>query len=179
MKWNYENNLPVEGTYQHREYNKNALKSYMVESFPYQEIHSAFESVDWDLEEFFLKKANKDIHGEAFYISILLDWKEDLDEYWLDLANGFWDIEVPNGYKWGESPQTIDDTDICRRLFFCESDADIWDLAIDLPQEVTSGLLGCYQGTCEIEDWFPVYMKDPKKAQRMIDYIDTKKQSNG
>ena len=181
MEWNYEHNLPVEGSYRHHVYDKDALRSYMDEHFPYPEVHSAFELVDWDLEDFFLKKANKDIHGEAFYVSILLDWKKDLDDYWVDMANGFWGIElsIPDTITWGDSPKFVDDTDIFRRLFFCETDTDIWNLALELPQEVTSGLLGCYDGTCEIEDWFPVYLKDPSKAQEMIEYINTKKQNNG
>lgn len=167
MKWDYENNLPIEGTYKHREYDKDALKSYMNEHFPYlycHEIHAALESVNWNLEDLFLKKADKEIQY-GFHISILVDWKDDLKDYWFDLANGYWNVEN-------------DETDIYRRLFFCETEEDIWDLVTDLPQKVTRELLECYQGTREIEYLPPVYLKDSTKAQKMIEYINSKTMEN-
>ena len=171
MRWDYENNLPVEGTYQHREYDKVRLKSYLEEHLPFPELHSAFESVDWNLEDLFLKKAYVEQDGCAFNYSILLDWKEDLDDYWADLVNGYWNIDIPDGYKWGGIPQIIDDADVYRRLFFCETEEDIWDTVIDLPQNSFCELMKCYLGISNSIFGLPIYLTDPPKAQNMVEYI--------
>lgn len=175
MKWDYTTNLPIEGTYRHRVYDKEALKSYMEEHLPFPELHSAFESVDWDLENFYLKKANKIIDGGEFDIDILIHWKEGLDDYWIDLANGYWGLGVssplPNNLTWGGIPQIIDDADIYRRFYFCETEEDIWDTIIDLPQDTFCALMKCYLGTSNSIFGLPIYLTDPSKALKMVDYI--------
>jgi len=173
MKWDYENNLPIEGTYKHREYDKDALKSYMNEHFPYlycPEIHAALESVNWNLEDLFLKKADKEIQY-GFHIAILTDLKEDMNDYWVDLANGYWNIDIPDSYKWGGIPQIIDDADVYRRLFFCETEEDIWDTVMDLPQKSFCELMKCYLGTSNSIFGLPIYLTNPSKAKTMVEYI--------
>ena len=178
MKWDYENNLPIEGTYQHREYDKEKLKSYIAEHFPYDVVRQAFESVDWDLEALMIRK---DIDlGDTFYTSMLLDWKDCLKEYWLDIANGHIEILLPIPYTWGGIPKPIHEKDVYCRFFFCETEEDVWDVFRDLPRDsAMRDLVRCYCGTSSIRE-YPIYLKNLVRYHRMTEYFNSKaKKLNG
>ena len=173
MKWDYENNQPIEGTYQQREYDKDALKSYIEECFPFDDIRIALDSVDWDLEALMLRN---DIDlGDAFYTSLLVDWKDCLRDYWIDIANGNICTADFEGLKWRETSTPIQESDFWRRCFFCETEEDIWDLFHDLPFEMENNLMECYYGYTPIT-FLPVYIYNPEKAAEMRNYLygDTK-----
>lgn len=176
MKWDYEKNLPVEGTYQHREYDKEKLKSYIEEHFPYDVVRLAFESVDWNLEALMLRK-DLDL-GESFYMSILKDWKDCLIDYWIDIVNGHICTLDFKGQKWRGTLSPIHVCDFLKRCFFCETEEDIWDLFHDLPFWAENNLKECYYGYSPIT-WFPVYTKDPCKAITMHEYLYGKSEDLG
>lgn len=177
MKWNYETNLPVEGTYQHRVYDKEKLKTYVEERFTHEVVRKAFEFVGWDLESLVLHKDNIDFYDE-FYLSILVDLKDNLEEYWVDLANGHISITLPPNYTWGGVPNPIRNRDIYRRLFFCDTEEDVWDVFHDLPFEIENNLKECYYGYSPVT-WFPVCIKDPQKARMMHEYLYGKPENLG
>lgn len=149
--------------YKRRHYDKAAVKAFVMEHYPYDEIIAAFEKVDFDLEEFFITKANDVIQEVDFYISIYIEFKDDdLTEYYVDLANGYW--EIP------EAPFSV--AEICRQLFFCVTENDFWDFLYNYcPAKTTAQIYRCYVGTCQIEDFYPVYLKAPEKADRMINFL--------
>ena len=151
--------------YQRRNYDKEAVKAFIMEHYPYDEVIAAFEKVGFDLDDFFLTKANDIIQDEEFYISLFLEFKECLTDYFADLANGYWDI-----------PQTtIGVSGICRQLFFCETEDDLWNFLYDYcPAKTAFQIYKCYMGTCQIEGHYPVYLKDPVKADGMINYFINK-----
>ena len=177
MKWNYQNNQPVEGTYKHRNYDKDAMKSYMNEHFPFDEITMAFDSVDWDLESLMLRN---DIDlGDAFYTSLLVDWKDCLQDYWADIANGHISTIDLERQKWRGTSKPIQESIFWRRCFFCETEEDIWDLFHDLPFESENNLKECYYGYSSLLSWFPIYIKDPSKAVMMQNYLYGKSKDLG
>lgn len=151
--------------YQRRNYDKEAVRAFIMEHYPYDEIMASFEKVDYDLEEFFLTKANDVIQDEEFYISLFLEFKECLTDYFVDLANGYWDIpDTPLGVA-----------GICRQLFFCETEEDLWNFLYDYcPAKTAFQIYKCYMGTCQIEGHYPVYLINPEKADRMINYFTNK-----
>lgn len=153
--------------YQHRNYDKAAVKSYIMENYPCEEVITAFEKVDYDLEKFFLTKANEEIQDDGFYISIFLEFKDCLGEYFADLANGYW--ELPE--------TTLGVAGICREIFLtCWRDEDIWELLyMYCPTKTACQIYKCYTGSSQIDDFYPVYLKDPVKAWRMLEYFAGKK----
>lgn len=176
MKWDYENNQPVEGTYQHREYDKEKLKTYIEECFPDEEVRNAFECVNWDLEALML---HNDIDlGYSFYESMLLDWKDCLNDYWVDIVNGHICTADLEGQNWRGTSSPIHVCDFMKRCFFCENEEDVWELFHDLPFWAENNLKECYYGYSPIP-WPPIYTKDPHKAIMMHDYLYGKSEDLG
>lgn len=153
--------------YKHKEYDKARVKKIITERHPDIDIVAAFERVDYDLEKFFLTEA-KD-YMEDVLITLLIEFKTDLSDYFFDLANGYWDI--PKG-----TPHTIGYAQMCKYLFLCcETDEDIWDLLYYFcPVQIALDIYRCYTGENYIEG-FDLYLKNPAKADRMFEYFRNKK----
>ena len=109
MKWNYETNLPVEGSYRRITHDpvrvKEILKEY-DEMAGTQEMMPLIESVNYDPDEFLLQKLYKNIPDSvhAEFITLLafqFDAKPFLQNYFYDIANGYWGVfNLPEGYCW-------------------------------------------------------------------------------
>lgn len=182
MKWDLENNRPIEGTYQHREYDKDELKSYVEEHFPYlycPEVHAALESVNWDLEALMLRTDIDFDDDVDFYLSMLLHWNDCLFEYWVDIANGHIATCDFEGQTMRGTSIPINECDFLRRCFFCETEEDVWDVFHDLPFEIENDLKECYYGYSPVSCWDPVYIKDPRKAIMMHEYLYGKSEDLG
>lgn len=151
--------------YQRKKYDRDAVKTFIIEHYPYEEIISAFERVDYDLDDFFLTRVNGVIQDEEFYISLFLEFKKGLTDYFVDLANGYWDL-----------PETsLGVAEICRQLFYCETEIDFWNFLYDsCPTKTAIQIYKCYKGACQIEGHYPIYLKDPVKAEKMIKYFINK-----
>jgi hypothetical protein len=180
MKWNGIDNQPIEGTYRHRTYDKDAMRKYVEENFPFDEVREAFEAADWDLEALYLNRESRLFQADssAFCIAILLDWKDCLKNYWFDLANGHLDfIREGDECVWkGVWPQqAFRPSDIYRRLFFCETEEDFCDIFNDLNS--TEKLEDLYNGNSPI-DMFPVYAEEPSKVAEMCEYLANKTRNN-
>lgn len=180
MKWNCIDNQPIEGTYRHHTYDKDAMRKYVEENFPFDEVREAFEAADWDLEALYLNRESRLFKADssAFCIAILLDWKDCLKNYWFDLANGHLDfIRESDECVWkGVWPQqAFRPSDIYRRLFFCETEEDFWDIFNDLnsPEKLED----LYNGNSPI-DMFPVYAEEPAKVAEMGEYLANRTRNN-
>lgn len=182
MKWNYETNLPVEGSYRRITHDpvrvKEILKEYenMVGT---KEMMSLIESVNYDPDEFLLQKLYKNIPNvvPAQFITLLafqFDAKPFLKDYFFDIANGYWDIfNRPDGFKWNNASKPMQDMDIITRLYFADSEEDIWDMVDDLPYYVKDNLFSLYEGDVPTLD-FPICLKDDDKALEMSCYLNSK-----
>lgn len=180
MKWNCIDNQPIEGTYRHHTYDRDAMRKYVEENFPFDEVREAFEAADWNLEALYLNRESRLFKADssAFCIAILLDWKDCLKNYWFDLANGHLDfIRESDECVWkGVWPQqAFRPSDIYRRLFFCETEEDFWDIFNDLNSQ--EKLKDLYNGNSPI-DMFPVYAEDPSKIAEMDEYLSKKQNNN-
>lgn len=171
MDWDYVNNLPIEGTFQHHVNDKDAMKAYINSYFPYDVVKEAFESVGWNLEKLLLSKYIE--LDSTFYISILSDWKEQLEDYWNDLANGHIVVDLPKNYTWGDVAVPIIEVDVYRRFFFCETEEDVWDVFYDLPDKAMEELVGCFYGQGAVS-WFPVYLRNSARLPRMLEHFKNK-----
>lgn len=180
MKWNCIDNQPIEGTYKHRTYDKDALRMYVEEHFPFDEVREAFEAADWDLEALYLNRESPIFETDSidFFTAILVDLKDCLENYWLDLANGHLDfLQEGEECMWkGVWPQQpFRPSDIYRRLFFCETEEDFWDIFYDLNSQ--EKLKDLYNGNSPI-DMFPVYSEEPSKVAEMDEYLSKKQNKN-
>lgn len=142
------------------------------------ELYHLLEDCHFDLYEFFLNKAYERIvleDGRPIDCFILLQFRVE-NNFFLDIANGHLDLlKRPNDYTWGGEPHVITDNDIYSRLWFCDTDKDIWDMFLDLPDYTIADLYNCYAGKkLEIMD-IPSYLGNPLKAQLYLDYINDKR----
>ena len=154
---------------QRRYYDKEVVQAFIKEHYPYEEVVATFERVDYDLEDFFLTRCNDAIQEEEFYISLFLEFKKCLMDYFVDLANGYW--EIPEA--------SVGIAGLCRQLFFCETDKDIWDFLYEYcPTKTAFQIYNCYMGTCLIEGHYPVCLKDSIKANKMLNYFINKSQKS-
>ena len=164
MQWNHETNLPVEGSYRHLEYDREAFRKYVEETYPYPEILEALESVDYDWEAFFLQKKNAVIEeGCSFYLDTMMRFGESsLGAYWLDMGNGYW--ALPEG--WGN------EADIYRRFFFCETEEELWEFLSEIPDahKMWVELLGCFRGRWERIFDLPISLEDWDRCGRFVDW---------
>lgn len=150
--------------YKHKEYDKEAVKAVILEFLPEVDAISTFEKIDYDLEKFFLTEADK--FSTEILTELLLRFKKNLEDYFIDLINGYW--EFP------EAPNTINARKLCKYFFFCcETDEDVWDLLYDYcPVQTACQIYKCYTGECRrYEDDVPVCLEDPDKAERMLEYF--------
>ena len=142
-------------------YSKEYVKAYIHEHFPYKEVIDAFEACFYDVDDFFTKKFNDAIQDQNLYISLLVDLKAELSSLWVDLANGYWMID-----------DTCDNlSDIYRAFWQAKTHYDVWAQLFKLPTTVACQLFHCYDGSAEIEGYYPVYSKNPDMASEMIKYL--------
>lgn len=178
MKWNYETNLPVKGSYKRIAHNpirvKEILKEY-EQMAGTLEMAPLIESVNYDPDEFLLKKLYKKIPDvvDAQFITLLafqFDNKPFLVNYFYDIANGFWDISgFIRGYCWHQTNEPVHDIDIITRLYFADSEKDIWDMVYDLPKAVGFNLSSLYKGFLSV---YGSCLKNLDKAVEMEEYLD-------
>ena len=113
MQWNYETNLPVEGTYKPR-------------------------GLDWD--ELFLSGKHHEIPEDELYSTldhVLLDLLRsgavsmEIEDFCLDILNG--NISLLNYGKshWCGRKEEITDADVYARIYFCDTENDIFDIILD------------------------------------------------
>lgn len=143
------------------QYSKEEVRAYINEHFPYEKVITILEKCEYDLDRFFSDKLNEAIQDEEFYISLLVDLKPDLSEYFYDLANGYWNLPVGHGKL----------SDLARSLWNAHTDADIWEIVLSLPSSVACELFHCYTGKAQIDGHYPVYLTNPDKAREMIEYM--------
>lgn len=153
-------------TYKHKEYDKAAVKAYILEHHYDVDTVATFEKIDYDLEKFFLTEATDS--DETLLISLITEFKPNLSTYFIDLANGYWGL--PN------EPHTIGVAYFCKCFFLsCETDEDVWDLLYDYcPLRTAYQIYRCYTGECRIIDNDyspPVALEDPVKARMMREYF--------
>lgn len=175
MKWDYTTNLPVEGSYQKHVYDGKDVRAYVAECIIDEEYFALFDSIGWDLNEFFLKKLEKTIPKYVYILPQLIAFNNDkIGDYVFDILCGNLWIELPDGYTWGGIQTPIDFTDVCRRMFFCETDEDIFALFADLPQSAQNSLFECYAGIDPFDVYEnPIAIEDPDKAARFTRYLLT------
>lgn len=174
MKWDYKNNLPVEGSYQKHQYDRQKYKEVTDQHWWFEPVvEEILASVDFNVDEFFLQKlyykvpADKRI-GLTCLLAFQLDDKPFLDYYLMELLDGDLNFSTSeNGNCWWAklSHRPINDNDILTRLYFCDCEEDIWDMVCDLPGDVASNLYLLYETQCES------YLYEPGKAQIMTEYI--------
>lgn len=181
MKWNYETNLPVEGSYRRITHDpvmvKEILKEY-EEMVGTKEMMPLIESVNYDPDEFLLQKLYKNIPDSvhAEFITLLafqFDAKPFLQNYFYDIANGYWDVfNLPEGYCWHNGTEPVQQMDIITRLYFADSEEDIWDMVIDLPDDVKNNLFQLYEGEIPTLN-SPSCLKDENKTLEMDEYLSS------
>lgn len=179
MKWNYETNLPIEGSYKRIGHNpvrvKEILKEY-EEMAGTKEMMPWIESVNYDPDEFLLQKLYKNIPDvvPAQFITLLafqFDAKPFLKDYFFDIANGFWDISgFIKDYCWHQATESVQDIDIITRLYFADSEEDIWDMVNDLPEAVGFNLSSLYKGFLSV---YGSRLKNVDKVLEMEKYLSS------
>ena len=140
---------------------KEQVKQIINERLPYEDVISAFEKCDYDVDEFFLTRANDDFQDLSFYITVFLELKDELQDYWVDIANGHWDIPE----------EKIDVPAVFRSFWFAKTDSDMWELLYNLPLCLASRLYRCYTGRTGTEWSAPCYLKDSDKAHKMLEFF--------
>ena len=178
MKWNHETNLPVEGSYKRIAHNPDRVKEILKEYEQMagtKEMMPLIESVGYDPDEFLLQKLYKNIPevDPSQLITLLafqFDAKPFLKDYFLDIANGFWDISgFIRGYCWHQTNEPVHDIDIITRLYFADSEKDIWDMVYDLPKAIGWNLSSLYKGSLSV---YGSCLKNLDKAVEMEEYFD-------
>lgn len=175
MKWDYQTNRPIEGTYKHRKYDKETLLSSIPEYiYPLEDVTAHLDAVNWNLERFFLEKID-DIQDPSDLFPQLSYWQEIQSAYWYDMDSSHLHLtDIPDDWTWGGVPEKINQGNILARLFFCETEEEIWDMVRDLPYWVGNNLLECFYGCPPKRKWarnIPVGLKDLEKAARLKDYL--------
>jgi len=179
MRWNYDTNLPYEGSY--RRYPHDPVKAWKIVSenllFIDESIIPLLESVNYNPDEFLLKKLYKKIPQVSFdkYRFLLMfqfEEKPFLEDYYYDMGYGQWDIffSRPYGFSWSYNEEPIEDMDIITRLYFSDSEYDIWDMVYDLPGYAVKNLYQLYEGDKPFSD-APSYLTQKGKAKEMMDYL--------
>ena len=182
MKWNYKANLPVEGSFRRTAYNPDRVKEIMeeYEVAGTEEMMPLIESVGYDIDEFMLQKLYKSIpdviHPNLIVmLAFQFDEKPFLRDYFFDIANSYWDVfYLPKGYCWHNENEPVQVMDIVTRLYFADSEKDIWDMVYDLPDYVEDNLSRLYDGKEDSIFNFPICLKQEGKALEMDEYLSSK-----
>lgn len=120
MKWDYKNNLPVKGTYRPR-------------------------GIEWD--EFFLEGKHHSIPEEDVIPTldhVIFDLvrsgavSPEIEDFCLDHLNGVITLLNYGESHWRGREEIITDADIYARLYFCDTENDIFDIVLDGAGDATS-----------------------------------------
>lgn len=155
MQWNYETNLPVEGTYKPR-------------------------GLDWD--DFFLSGKHQEIPDDERYTTldhVILDLLRsravsmEMEDFCLDLLNG--NISLLNYGKshWRGRKEEITDADVYARIYFCDTENDIFDIILDGAGDPTSLLetFGYVEPEEESDYIAPRETASPERLKRFEEYL--------
>lgn len=133
-----------------------------------------FDAVNYDPDEFLLQKIYKKIPQDhyvdyIFMLAFQFEKKPFLIDYFYDIANGHLDIfNRPEGYRWHYEAEAVQDVDIVTRLYFADSEKDIWELVNDLPSDVADNLNSLLDGNAEQIMGIPSYLARHGKANALI-----------
>ena len=182
MRWNYETNLPIEGSYRRAAHDPNRVKGILeeYEVAETEEMMPLIESVGYDIDEYMLQKLYKSIpdvvHPNLIVmLAFQFDEKPFLRDYFFDIANSYWDVfNLPKGYCWHNENVPVQVMDIVTRLYFADSEEDIWDMVYDLPDYVEDNLSRLYNGKEDSIFNFPICLKHEGKALEMDEYLSSK-----
>lgn len=131
-----------------------------------REITSSLESVGYNLHQFMLTHAYNMISDKSLreyfvvYMCLAYSPSKKLLPYNMEEHRLMGDIDVlyrSDDYRWG-SKKNVSDFDIYCRLYFCESEQDVWDIFAD--------------GIGEIDSLYRYYIReDEDKALKVLLYI--------
>ena len=155
MKWNYETNLPLEGTFKRR-------------------------GLYWD--DFFLSGAHHNLteetRGDVFSYSIIdacenLQDSDPMKAFFLDHRLDCFDFYMNSPTHWRNHTERISEEDILCRFYFCHCEEDVFDMVVDGAGSPMALFETFAQVTAKDEGDIIPYTASLPRLNRFLNYLKT------